>query len=84
MAAVGSDVTELKLHSCIGFTGESDTQFQQVGVTLYLSIYLVRPQFCSLRSVPYLLRVSVEENMVVWLSILMFFPVTLLLLLVYG
>lgn len=23
MAAVGSDVTELKLHSCIGFTGES-------------------------------------------------------------
>lgn len=25
MAAIGSDVTELKLHSCIGFTGESDT-----------------------------------------------------------
>lgn len=25
MATVGSDATELKLHSCIGFTGESDS-----------------------------------------------------------
>lgn len=79
MATVGSDVSELKLHSCIGFTGESDTWFP-AWVAALIRPHLFLPS--NYRTVPPT-RV-VGGHMIVWLPVWILFPVVLLLLLVYG